>query len=474
VTRRTRISVATSPVLVGAVTTLVTIVAVFLAYNANQGLPFVPTYDVKAELPNAANLVKGNEVRIGGTRVGLVDEIQPVARTSGEPNAIITMKLEKRVEPLPVDSTLIVRPRSALGLKYVEITPGASQKGFQAGDTIPVSQATPRPVEFDEVINTFDDKTREGSRRSLVGFGDALAGRGQDLNRAIAALGPLLPNLQSVTANLANPQTRLGRFVSALRNAAGEVAPVAETQAALFVNLDITFSALATVARPFIQETISRSPPALDTAIHDFPLQRPFLRNTTAFARELRPGVRVLPATLPDLADALEFGQVTLRRSPSFSRRLARVFNALAEFAEDPLVPRGVHKLTETAASLKPTLRFLTPVQTTCNYATLWFRNISSLLSEGDANGTWQRFIIISAPLGPNNEGGPSSAPADGGGPTPEANHLHANPYPNTASPGQPKECEGGNEPYIVGKTIIGNSAGTQPTQTSGQEGGGG
>ena len=30
--------------LIGAATTLVVIVAVFLAYNANNGLPFVPTY----------------------------------------------------------------------------------------------------------------------------------------------------------------------------------------------------------------------------------------------------------------------------------------------------------------------------------------------------------------------------------------------------------------------------------------------
>ena len=64
-------SLAASPVLVGAVTVLVTIVAVFLSYNANSGLPFVPTYDLKANLPNAAQLVKGFEVRIGGARVGV-------------------------------------------------------------------------------------------------------------------------------------------------------------------------------------------------------------------------------------------------------------------------------------------------------------------------------------------------------------------------------------------------------------------
>ena len=104
-----------SPVLIGAVTTLVTIVAVFLAYNANNGLPFVPTYNVKAELPNAANLVVGNEVRIGGERVGTVSTIQPVRHSNGVDTAVISMKLEKRVDPLPRDSTVIVRPRSRIG-----------------------------------------------------------------------------------------------------------------------------------------------------------------------------------------------------------------------------------------------------------------------------------------------------------------------------------------------------------------------
>ena len=63
--------------LVGAVTVLVAIIAVFIAYNANSGLPFVPTYDLKAELPSGAKLVAGNEVRSGGFRVGVVEEIKP-------------------------------------------------------------------------------------------------------------------------------------------------------------------------------------------------------------------------------------------------------------------------------------------------------------------------------------------------------------------------------------------------------------
>src|ERR671917_884809 len=93
-----------SPVLVGAVTVLVTIVAVFLSYNANSGLPFVPTYDLKANLPNAAQLVRGFEVRIGGARVGVISKIEPVRRDDGSTYAQVTMKLDKSVEPLPADS----------------------------------------------------------------------------------------------------------------------------------------------------------------------------------------------------------------------------------------------------------------------------------------------------------------------------------------------------------------------------------
>src|SRR3954452_10504718 len=93
-------SIVASPVLVGAVTTLVVIVSVFLAYNANQGLPFVPSYDINAQLPTGANLVRRNEVRVVGFRVGLVNKINPgIARRTGKPRtiAIVHMKLDKTV-----------------------------------------------------------------------------------------------------------------------------------------------------------------------------------------------------------------------------------------------------------------------------------------------------------------------------------------------------------------------------------------
>lgn len=466
-------ALAASPVLVGAVTVLVTIVAVFLSYNANSGLPFVPTYDLKANLPNASQLVDGFEVRIGGARVGFISKIEPKEREDGSTYAQVTMKLDKEIEPLPADSTLLVRPRSAIGLKYIEVIPGQGRAGLRPGATIPIRQARPAVVELDELFNMFDAKARVGSRRNLGGFGGGFAGRGQDVNAAIEEFVPLLSDLEPVAANLADPNTRLDRFFRSLGRFAGELAPVAEEQASLFVNLDTSFTALASIARPFLQETISEAPLSEAVAIRDFPRQRPFIRNNTAFFRELRPGAAVLPRAAPVLADAFEAGTEVLPKTVRLNRDLADVFEALADFSDDPLARQGVDQLTRLSSSLRPTLDFLTPAQTVCNYGTLWFRNAASLLSDGDSNGNWQRFIIISAPTqrntlvtGPNNESGPSDAPANG--PT-EENHLHFNPYPNTAAPGQTRECEAGNEPYASGRTVLTNPPGNQGTRTSGQ-----
>ena len=78
--KKTGAGIASNPVLVGGVTILVVIVAVFLSYNANKGLPFVPTTQLKVRVPNGANLVPGNEIRSGGSRIGVIDDMKPGAR----------------------------------------------------------------------------------------------------------------------------------------------------------------------------------------------------------------------------------------------------------------------------------------------------------------------------------------------------------------------------------------------------------
>src|SRR3954464_9224622 len=147
---RANTSIAGSPILIGAVTVLVTVVAVFLSYNANQGLPFVPTYDISVRVPDAAGLIEGNEVRIGGKRVGVVTTID-AAQLGKHPSAKLALKLDKKSEPLYSGARATIRPRSPLGLKYVEVIPNTTGKKLGPGETLPLAAARPS-VDIDQVL----------------------------------------------------------------------------------------------------------------------------------------------------------------------------------------------------------------------------------------------------------------------------------------------------------------------------------
>jgi virulence factor Mce-like protein len=386
-------SIVASPVLVGAVTTLVVIVSVFLAYNANQGLPFVPTYDVNAELPTGANLVKSNEVRVGGFRVGLIDKIDPgIATRNGHSRtiAIVHMKLDKTVEPLATDTRVLVRPRSALGLKYIELSPGHSKQTFKQGDTIPLAQAT-QPVEFDDFLNTFDTKTQQNSQDALTGFGDALAGRGADVNTAIENLGPFFRYLEPVMKNLSAPDTHLDEFFKEIGRASAQVAPVARQQAELFANQATTFDAIVHNTPQDLQQTIEKNPPTEDTAIASFRVQRPFLANFADLSRRLRPAVQVLPSALPKLNTAFRVGQPVLRRSVDLNNATAKTFDALDKLVQNPNTELGLKDLQTLSTVTAPMLAYVTPYQIVCGDFNHFMEALGGHISEQTGTGFAER-----------------------------------------------------------------------------------
>ena len=144
---------------------------------------------------------------------------------------------------------------------------------------------------------------------------------------------------------LSDPQTQLGRFVTALGRHRADRRPGGRARRPSCSATSTPPSrALARVARPFLQDSISGGPPALDEGIKDFPQQRPFLANSEALFAELRPGVRALATAAPDLADALEVGTPTLRRSVAFNNSLKPAFEALRALRGGPAGHRSACK----------------------------------------------------------------------------------------------------------------------------------
>lgn len=448
--RRATSSLFGSPILIGAITVLVTVVAVFLSYNANTGLPFVPTYDLTVQLPDGANLLRGNDVRVGGKRVGLVSAITPVEDDNGLPVAELTLRLEKRVEPIREDTRAQVRPRSTLGLKYLELVPGTEGEPIPTGGALGLEQSSP-VVELDDVFNAFDEGARTALQRTVDQGGVALAGRGADLNAVIAEAPPLLDRFERVARTLSDERTDLRGFVRGADAFVGEVAAEAARLGSLVENADTTAGAFD-AARAELADAIGQLPPTQAAATSALAAARPVLRDATALARDLRPGTRVLDTAGAELHRALDTGIPVLRRTTALADRLDETLEAVRGLSADPLTRSALDRLIATAESAGPTVEFLAPFQLRCNYLGLWTRNVNSTISEGDNAGTWFRTLVVL--------GIPEMLPAA----TPSET-LHANPYPHAAAPGQDGECEAGNEGYEPGRQI-GNPPGNQGRST--------
>ncbi len=457
---RRRGSLAGSPLLIGAVTALIAVIAVYISYNANHGLPFTPTYDIRVQLPSAANLFPGNDVRIGGTRVGIVEKLVPQEQQNGQVVVYAYLKLEKSVQPLPADTTATVPSISSIGLKYLALERGTSLRTIPAGGEIPISQ-THEQVDIGEFFDMFNKPTRVASQSNLDEFGAGLAGRGLEINEALGLLKPIVHRLTPVLHNLNSPQTDLANFFPALDRAAKEVAPVATQQGQLYADLDSLFGAWAGVA-PSLEAAIVDGPSSLKTATESLPYQAKFIDQGTEFMRLLRPSAAALKVAAPPLGHAVKVGTVNLNAAVSLNGELEEAARSVQKFAEEPIVEAALEDITHTTTIGGPLVKGLAAEQKNCNYLTLTFRNAASLLSESIGVGTVARVLPILPPSGPNSEGYPASAPANSlseeqvkgkPGEYIPTNYLHYNAYPNAAA------CEAGNQTYTKGRQEIGKAA---------------
>ena len=325
--------------------------------------------------------------------MGVVEGIEPhtvVVRGRPRSVAVATLKLDKTVEPLARDSRVRVRPRSALGLKYVELMPGSSRRTFAPGDTIPLDRAS-EPLDFEDLYSMFDRDTRPRVRRATAGFGDAFAGRGRSLNLAIESLNPFVRSLTPVMRNLADPDTQLDQFFRQLGRASAQAAPVAHTQAVLFTNMADTFAAISRFPNE-LQATIEKSPPTMDAAIRSFRVQRPFLADFTDLSRRLRPAARELPRSLPAFNRAMAVATPVLPRTVALNQRFENVFEELDQLFENPNTLLTLRDLRTALRVSRPAAEFIAPYQTVCNYGVYFLHALGEHMSQvsPDKAGTAQ------------------------------------------------------------------------------------
>ena len=420
--------------------------------RAQNGFPWQRHHMVTVAVPDAGKLTKNADVRIGGARVGQVLDIRAMPRKGDRPpHAQLEVQLEPEAGPLPADTTAEVRVSSVLGGKFVALVPGDGRRTVGDGGHLPLSNAVPG-MDIDDALRIFDPEGRRATRKVIRELGDALAGRGGDLNETFAVTVDLLPVTQRVLENLNASATDLPGFIdgaaaatAALRPVAREIGPLTREASATLEALDAAGGALG--------ETIREVPVTARTTQAALRGIQPVLDDAAAIADDLRPAARSLRPSTERLDTLLRTAIRVGPESATIDAPLAQVLDAVGGFTGNPASAGSLRLLGGTDLATFGASAFVglgAILETTweaelhCRVVSDWVAGLSEILSDGDEGGNWIRMI----PVFEREEMFPSAEPAP---------NLHANPYPRQDA----TECESGNEPYLPGRQI-GNPPGRQ------------
>ncbi|MDQ3934127.1 MAG: MlaD family protein [Actinomycetota bacterium] len=306
-------SVAGRVAAVGAVLVAIVIVA-FLLFAGGGG------YKVTAEFLNAAQLVKGNQVMVGGTPVGSVENIE----ITEDGRAQVEFAIEKsEYEDLPVETQIVIRQASQSGIanRYLELQlppeDKRSGKKIEDGGRIPTTKTT-TTVELDELFNTLDPDTRDAVTAFFRGSAKMFKDKEQQQREVFRYLNPAFSTSSRLFNELNRDSPLLADFLKDSEQLVTAVAERRDDLAALIGNANRTFGALAS-ERAALQEAIGRLPDFMRTTNTTFvnlraalddvdPLvdaSKPVARKLEPFLDELRPLAADARPTIRDLSNTL-------------------------------------------------------------------------------------------------------------------------------------------------------------------------
>jgi phospholipid/cholesterol/gamma-HCH transport system substrate-binding protein len=116
-------------------------------------------YRVSARFTNAGSIKARAPVSMAGVRVGRVEQVRLDPKTY---EAVVTMRIDKGVADIPVDTFANIFTAGLLGEQYVGLQPGGSQDYLRDGDEITQTQSA---LILEQLIGQFlFKKAEEGGK----------------------------------------------------------------------------------------------------------------------------------------------------------------------------------------------------------------------------------------------------------------------------------------------------------------------
>jgi phospholipid/cholesterol/gamma-HCH transport system substrate-binding protein len=344
------------------------------------------------QFQNAGQLVKGNQVQVGGRPIGSVTKISLTKDGLAE----IEIKLDQ-LKPLHRGTTAVIRSTSLSGIanRYVSLDLGPnSEKKIPDGGLIRPDKTT-APVDLDQLFNTLDDQTRKGLQDIIKGSAAQYDGKSQEANESIRYFNPALSTSSRLLRELVRDKVVFEKFVSdssnvvsdlaerrsditgLVSNANSTAAAIGDENAALARSLDLLPDTLREANTTFVN--LRSTLDDLDVLVNE---SKPATKRLAPFLRELRPLVSDARPTIRDLR--------RLIRAPGEGNdliELAQKTPALAKLT-DVVFPRSITALQKTQTVLEYARPYTPDLAG-------WFTKFGEGANPYDANGHYARIQPI-------------------------------------------------------------------------------
>jgi phospholipid/cholesterol/gamma-HCH transport system substrate-binding protein len=282
--------------------------------------------------PEAGQLVRGDQVQVGGVPVGSIKNITLLH----DYDVRITINVESSLAPLHKGTTAEIRvpSLSSVANRYIALAPGPNnQPALPSGSTLPIT-STHGVVDLDQLFGIFNAKTRKGLQQFIQGSAEQYSGVAPQLQKDAKYFPPALASLDHVLAEFGGDQELFSNFLVETAKTTTVLAGRSQQLTELVSHADTAFGAIASE-----QSNLTAG-----------------LKALPATFREGNRTFETLPTTLADLTKLVDATKPAAPLLSSFVSKLQPVVTAatpvVSNFSEAISKPGAANDLTEAALAL--------------------------------------------------------------------------------------------------------------------------
>ncbi len=365
-------------------------------------------YTVQAPFQEAAAVTagQGQAVTIAGVQVG---QVGGVHLQNGQ--AVVTMNIYKKYQPIYKNATVLLRPRTPLKDMYLALDPGTPNAGAVANHGMLSVGATSPDIDFDQILGSLDADSRNYLLLLLSGGAQTFQDAGatgeapsqkavSDLRGVFKRFAPLDRDTRTFTTLLAQRQAYIARSIHNLQLVTRALGGVDNQLASLIQSSNTNFAAISSQDAN-LQQALTLLPGTLQTTTQTLGKVQSFAAQSGTTLQALGPFARAF-------GPALKASQPLFLQTTPVIKNQLRPFSIAVQPVARILAPAAA-KLARATPDLASSIAVLNALFNTLAYQPrgseqgylfwgAWLSHITdSLVSSQDAHGPLVRGLFVAA-----------------------------------------------------------------------------